>query len=373
MKRLILLFFTLVFIIPSLVFAEACSDISDPNQRITCLNGELDRLGSQSKTLSNQIAQFDAQIKLATIQIAQTEQKISLLGGRINQLEISLEALTKAFASRAVETYRMSRVGSGFILLLSSDSLSEATSRFHYLQLIQKADQELLSKLQIAQTDYKGQKEDQETLQKQLQIQKTNLANQKSAKTALLTATRNDEKRYQQLLSEAIAQLNISKGLGEEKFLRNISEGETIGAIINSPSGCSTGRHLHFQVQKDNNLQDPNDYLKSIGFNYSYPSNLYSYFGTINPHGSWNWPMNEPITINQGYGSTGYARDFGYQNFVHPGIDLESSSSQVKAVASGKLYSGSINCGGKYPGVLPYAKVEQDNGIVIYYEHMYVQ
>lgn len=340
---------------------------------MTCLNEELERLSSQKKTLSNQIAQFDAQIKLTALKISQTEEKIALLGGRIDQLEISLDSLAKAFASRAVETYKISKIGNNFLFLLSANDLTQAFSRFHYLRMIQTEDGNLLQRLTAAQTNYKLQKTEQEELQSELDKQKANLNSQKAAKAALLIATKNDEVKYQQQLAEAITQLNISRGLGQESYVKNISEGEGIGSIINSPSGCSSGRHLHFEIHKDGSLQDPNDYLKTISFTYSYGPDLYGYFGTINPHGSWNWPMNEPISINQGFGSTGYARDFGYQNFVHPGVDMESPNSQVKAVKAGKLYRGSIQCGGKYPGVLTYAKVEQDSGVVVYYEHMYVQ
>lgn len=353
-------------------FADACSDISDPAKKVECLQNETEKLASQAKTLSGQIAQFDAQIKLTGLKISQTEEKILLLGGRIDQLESSLTSLTRAFSGRAVETYKLARVGSGFLFLVTAGDLTQAVSRFHYLQKIQEADRVLLEKLQTAQTLYKGEKTDQESLQKQLEEQKKQLANQKAAKAQLLAVTRNDEKRYQQLLSEAIAQLNISKGLGTESFVRDVAEGDVLGSILPTASGCSSGRHLHFQVHKDNSLQDPNNYLRNISFSYS-PGYDLSYFGSISPHGNWNWPMNEPIQINQGYGATGYARYFGYANNLHPGIDLESPNSQVKAVKNGKLYRGSIQCGGRYPGVLPYAKVESSEGFVIYYEHMYVQ
>lgn len=367
------LILVLFLVFPKNIFGQACTDQSDLNAKINCYQEEISKLGVQSKTLSNQIAQYNAQINLTSLKIAQVEDKITLLGGRIDQLEVSLEALTKAYEERTKESYKMVRVGDSLLLLLSSSNLTEAFSRFHYLQKIQQADESLLQRLQKAQTDYKEQKTEQETLQEELNKQKANLNLQKQAKNQLLTETKNDEKRYQQLLGEAIAQLNIGKGLGTESFMRNVSEGERIGNIISTASGCSSGRHLHFEVHKGNDLQDPNNYLRGISFTYSYTSDQYGYYGTVNPHGSWNWPMNEPIMINQGFGATGFARDFGYANNVHPGIDLESPDSQVKSVKEGKLYRGSIQCGGRYPGVLPYAKVENSDGTVVYYEHMIVE
>ena len=157
--------------------------------------------------------------------------------------------------------------------------------------------------------------------------------------------------------------------MGKETFLRDVSEGDTIGRVIPSASGCSSGQHLHFEVHSGGSIQDPNNYLKPISFSYS-PGYDTSYYGAINPHGIWNWPMNEPIEINQGFGSHPFAQAF-YPGGVHNGIDLDSgSSTNVKAVKSGKLYGGSYQCGGRYAGTLLYAKVEQGDGITTWYLHM---
>jgi peptidoglycan hydrolase CwlO-like protein len=352
------------------VYAQACADKSNLSERISCYEDELSRLGAQSKTLSNQIAQFDAQIRLTTLKISQTEEKIALLGGRIDQLEGSLDALSTAFSSRAVETYKMARVGDPFLIIVSAPDLTGAISRFHYLQRIQEADRDLLQRLQSAQNTYKTEKTDQEELQAELEKQKANLDRQKSEKAALLAVTRNDEKKYQQLLASARAELAVTLGQGKESFLRNVSEGDTIGRVIPSASGCSSGQHLHFEVHNGNSVQDPNNYLRQISFSYSYGPDQYGYYGTVNPHGSWNWPMNEPIEINQGFGSHGFASAF-YPGGFHNGIDMDSGSgTTVKAVRAGKLYGGSYSCGGRYPGALLYARVDQGDGITAWYLHM---
>ncbi len=168
---------------------------------------ELSKLRSQSTTLTNQIAQYDAQIKLAELQIEETQRKIELLTGRIDQLEVSLVALTRAFSERAAETYKMARLGDPLFYIVASPNLSTAVSRFHYLKLIQRSDQELLLRLQSAQSNYQDEKQDQESLQKQLEKQKANLDAQKAAKANLLAVTKNDERYYQRLLSQAKSQL----------------------------------------------------------------------------------------------------------------------------------------------------------------------
>jgi peptidoglycan hydrolase CwlO-like protein len=196
----------------SLIFADDCDNISNDassiGDKITCLNNKVSSLSSQASTLKNQIAQFDAQIRLTILKISQTQNQIDLLGGRIDQLEISLNDLTKAFSSRAVETYKLSKFENNFFFILSATDINDATQRFHYLKKIEEEDRSLLTKLTEAQTTYQGEKQDQETLQKQLKDQQSKLNVQKAAKNNLLIATKNDETKYQSLLSQAIAQRN---------------------------------------------------------------------------------------------------------------------------------------------------------------------
>ena len=113
-------------------FATVEADqLQEINDQIKQYEAEISRLKSQANTLSNQIAQFDAQIRLTTLKIQETQEKILLLGGRIDQLEVSLEALTKAFSTRATETYKMTRLGDSLIMLITASDLSEAVSRYH--------------------------------------------------------------------------------------------------------------------------------------------------------------------------------------------------------------------------------------------------
>lgn len=184
-----------------------CSSLDECNSLISQYQDQINKLQGQANTLKNQIAQFDAQIKLTTVKIAQTQEQINMLGGRISQLGDSLATLTTAFNSRAVETYKISRYEGGFFFILSANDLGDAFARYHYLQKIQEEDRNLLARLQEAQTTYQGQKADQEALQKQLKTQQASLNAQKVAKNNLLSATKNDETKYQQLLAQAKSQL----------------------------------------------------------------------------------------------------------------------------------------------------------------------
>ena len=272
-------------------------------QEIEQYEAELQKLSSQAKTLSNQIAQFDAQIKLATLKISQTEEKILLLGGRINQLEDSLGSLEKAFGSRVIETYKLSKFETNFVYVLTAPDINNAVSRFHYLQKVQEADRNLFDRLQKAQTIYIGEKDNQEELQIKLKEQKIALDSQKIAKAKLLQITKSDEKKYQDLLAKARAEIeaiqSIVAGQGKETEVGKVSEGARIASIIPGSSACSSGGHLHFEVVRDKAHQNPAAYLssKSVLWDNS-PDGQFSFSG------SWPWPINDPIRITQGYGKT---------------------------------------------------------------------
>ncbi|KKT85326.1 MAG: Peptidase, M23 family [Parcubacteria group bacterium GW2011_GWA1_Parcubacteria_45_10] len=348
------------------VYAQACADKSNLNDRINCYEDELSRLGAQSKTLSNQIAQFDAQIRLTTLKISQTEEKISLLGGRIDQLEGSLDSLSTAFSSRAVETYKMARVGDPFLIVVSAPDLNEAISRFHYLQRIQEADRDLLQRLQAAQDTYKVEKTDQEELQAELEKQKANLDVQKKAKNALLTQTKNDEKKYQQLLSQALAEkAAIERALVSGVKVGPVKRGDPIALVGNSGyPGCSTGKHLHFEIRKNNTWTDPGSYLsgKTVvdeqngGGNVSLGS------------GSWPWPIEDTVRLTQFYGHTPYSWKYTYSGGLHTGYDMVSTSSDViRAPADGTLFKSSQLCGSSTINIV---YIEHGDNVVSLYLHV---
>lgn len=374
-KKIVLLFTLLVglvfFVKPRLALADECDNIpndqSHIQEKITCLSNKVSQLSTQASTLKNQISQFDYQIRLTSLRVQDAEEKIAQLGGRIGQLEDSLTVLSKAFSERAVETYKMSRLEESFTFLFTAPGLDEAVSRFHYLQRVQEADRELLEKLETAQTSYEGQKADQEELQAELKKQQANLNAQKAAKAALLSATKNDEQKYQSLLSQARAEYAaiqaIIAGKGTETQAGHVNEGQRIATIIQGPSCNSSAAHLHFIVRKSGGVTDnPFSYLASgISFDNCSGSSCGSSDGdSFNPSGSWVWPISSKIKFTQGYGSTWAVRNtwVGKIYSFHNGIDINSdSSSEIKAVKAGTLYQGSYNVGCP----LRYVRVDHDD------------
>ncbi len=181
--------FASILVILSLVFtlqvkAQDCNGSID--EKIKCYSDNVTKLQASGKTLSSQIAQFDAQSKLTTLTVNQTEEKIALLAGRIDQLSGSVDALTKSFSQRAVETYKMARTSDSLTLILTSPNLSEVFGKFTYLKKIQDADRDLMERLNKAKDNYSQEKLDQEELQSQLETQQKQLNTQKTAKKGII-------------------------------------------------------------------------------------------------------------------------------------------------------------------------------------------
>jgi len=374
MKKLSL-FFSLTALIFGVLFVSTISVKAETQQekmerlgqQITEYTQKISELQAKAGTLANQIAQFDAQIRLTELKIDQTQEQIVLLGGRIDQLQLSLDDLKGAFSQRAIETYRMSKLSDSAIILFSSPDISKAVSRYHYLQRIQESDRKLLEKLENAQTSYIEQKDELVDLEVVLGAQKEQLDGQKAAKDHLLVETKNNEARYQDLLAQAKAEFEaiqaIIAGKGDETEVGKVGKGERIASVIQGPSCNSNGSHLHFIVSQNGAALNPFNYLKPIDHENCSGSSCGSGDGdAFNPSGSWDWPISPPVRFSQGFGYTWAVQNswVGRIYQFHNGIDINSTSSTVTAVQAGTLFQGSYT--GSNGCRLRYVRVHHDEG-----------
>lgn len=327
------IFLLLVFFVFKNDSFAQCSSQDECQTKISEYQAEIAKLQGQANTLKNQISQFDAQIRLTELKIANTEEKIKVLSGRIVQLEGSLDSLSEAYSNRVAETYKMARVSDPLILILSSDNLSEAFSRYSYLKKIQSYDKDLLKRLSEAKNNYNVEKTDQEELQSELEKERSNLSNQKLSKTNLLSATNNDEKKYQQLLSQAKAQLSAL-----QRFV--VSQGGA--SILGNQTKCdSWGCYYNQRDALWGNIG-----MGGSSYNVANYGCLITSVSMVASHYGKNIKPNDIATSSTAFvPNTGYL----YHSFSVNGVNV-SLSSVSKSLLDSELSSGRPVIAGLYSG-----------------------
>lgn len=369
-KKLIVIFsfITLLLQFPIVSLAEETVDAL--TRRIEELNNKIVELGKAKDTLTTQIKLLNSQVDLTLLKINQTETNIKQLETeiasltiKIDELDLSLNHLSSVFIDQVSQNYKLNKKYSSLTIFANSN-LNDLLEQHKYLSVIQKRSQDTLLKMETVRTNYDTQKNEKELKQKELEElkkklaeQKNNLAQQKQSKDKLLQVTKNDESKYQVLLSQARSELeaieSIIAGLGSETKTNEVTEGSKIATIISGKSCSSDGTHLHFMVRKGGVVQNPFNYLKST------EHNNYSSGDPFNPSGSWNWPINGPINFNQGYGKTWSVRNtwVGKIYQFHTGIDISGPNLDVYATQKGTLYRGSYNIKSQRC-ILKYVRVE---------------
>ena len=386
LKVFLLGIFLFLLFKPSLVLGEnlcpqnACDQITDLSAKIVCLEDVTAKCGKQRVDLTSQINYMDNQIKLTTSKITQTqlkidqlEEEIAALSAKIDRLEESLGHLSEVLLVRIVETYKRGNTPT-FHLLFSSGGFSDFLTRLKYIKIVQAHDKKLMFQMQETKDNYTDQrqvreekKQEQENLRRQLEQQKATLAQQIKDKQTLLEVTRNDERRYQELLAAARAEQAAFEGAMRQALalLKNgtpIEEGTQIALIGNSGApACSTGSHLHFETRRNGNPENPAGFLKNISVTYDDDK-----VGRMNFTGDWNWPISDP-RITQEYGMSYWARLGWYNGGPHTGIDMTSTNSIIKAPKKGTLYKGSASCRGVG---MNFVAIDHGDGLISWYWHV---
>lgn len=250
-------------------------DQSELEKQITEYTQKLNELGTAKNTLANQIKIITSQVDLTLLKITQTENSIKNLEREINSLTVEigklntqLDQLSSLYVVQIIENYKLQKKVPPFAFLISS-RLNNFLEQYKYLSNVQKSSQNTMINMETIRNNYDNQKntkvikqQEMETLQKTLASQKISLNNQKSTKDKLLAVTKNDEKKYQQLLVEAQSQL---------AGLKSFSSGAS-GSSCVSPNQPK-GKDGNFYSQRDglwcnqiiNNSSDSTDTIGSIG------------------------------------------------------------------------------------------------------------
>lgn len=353
-------------------------------QKQSCWEDKIKEAQNATVSLASTITILNGQINVQQLQIDQTlaeinklEKEITDLSNRISGLNLSLDRLSTVFIERVQAQYKRQHV-SPLLVMLQSSSISQTMSQFKYLSQAQEQTTTAMHQAETQKQTYDEQKQLKEAKQAEvekkkrvLEQQRAGLTKQRAEQQFLLNESKNNEATYRRELEKTLAELgaiqSIIAGQGAESEVGDVNQGDRIASVIVGSSTCSTGSHLHFEVVKDGVHRDPAGYLKGISAQWNNSPDGAFGFG-----GDWEWPVDNPAKINQGYGMTYYARvKRSYGGQPHTGIDMISKDSgnyAVKAVKAGKLYRGSIACGG---GQLRYVKVDhKDDDYFTYYLHV---
>lgn len=263
------------------------ADVDRITQQIEEYQGKLTELGKAKNTLSNQLKQIDYQSNLTQLKITQTEKDVKTLESEIanltvniNNLDINLNQLSSVFIYQIVQNYKLEKRIPKFAIFVKNN-FNDFLNQYKYVVTVQEDSQNTLLKMETTRTNFDMQKTEKEKkqieleeLKKKLAAQKDSLSKQKDSKNKLMEVTKNDEKRYQQLLTEAQTQLNA---------LKNFSSSAGGSSCLASSPGV--GNDGNFYSQRDprwcsQRMGNSGDTIGAVGCYISSISMVYKKIGT---------------------------------------------------------------------------------------------
>ncbi|MFH0852181.1 MAG: peptidoglycan DD-metalloendopeptidase family protein [bacterium] len=279
-------------------------------------------LSKQIKSMETQIKQLEAEIKLTKTKISATTLKIQGLSADITvqEAQIQKQKTNLAETIRLINEYDQT---TPLHMVMASANFSAILNQVQFTDNLQQGLKEKLDEIKALKgqlegekSDWQAQKDSLEDLRDQLSGKNLALDSQKDKKTNLLTETKNQEKKYQQIKTDL-----EKKQEAIEKEIFALEEKLRLLVNPNSLPGSHSGLLL--------------------------------------------WPVSG--SISQGYGATSQTGFINSAYSFHNGVDFAvKSGTPVKAADSGVVKAMGDN--GKYA----YGKwiaIDHQNGLITLYAH----
>lgn len=318
--------------------------IFDRNAKIETLEkeiqqyeGQLKVVGQEKQTLQSAIVGLDVSRKKVSTDISLTQNKIGSTDLEINKLGLEItdkQTLIVRNKSAIAETLRtLNEIESDSLLesILTYRNLSEVWDEVEAAQRVQAAMSDDVRELTTLKEDLESKRNESETqkqrlarLKQELDGKKQVLDQNRKETDTLLSATKNKELTYQQMLAE--------KKIAYDQFQKELQEFEA---------------QLQFAVDPESIPQTGQGVL--------------------------GWPLAN-LMITQFFGNTSFAMSGAYSGSGHNGMDFRASvGTPVLASLAGTI-SGAGNTD-SVPGCYSYGKwvlIKHSNGLSTLYAHLSV-
>lgn len=184
------------------------SQINEYEDQVSTYQKQGKTLGSEVKSLDSKISKLSLQIKAIKLNLAQLDKKIKETESQISVTKENIDVNRSTLAEILRDMYQSERV-SMMEVFLKSPKISDFFDDINDLALLQNSLQQAIKKITDLQDDLENQKEqlslaraDQTTLSKYQEVQKNETERVKTQKNELLSVTKNQESKYQNLLKE---------------------------------------------------------------------------------------------------------------------------------------------------------------------------
>ncbi len=280
MKKIFVIVVLLVaaFVVPRDIHADDVCALTDPcagqsgDAAVSCYQNVIDTCGKVRDTLSSQINYLNNQIQLTTFQIQSIKKLIDSLTTEIDQLAKEVDNLeqmllkqTELLQKRVPESYKRQTNVNTLETILFSNNLFDLIQKVQYIKKVQQEDWRLFAVYKKTQDNYNERKIKRETTktkqqaaQKDYEQKNAQLAQQKQTKDLLLAQTNGQEVIYQQLLTQAKAQLagfsSFASNQGGATILSNQTVCDDWGCYYNqrdSQWGTVALNHTQYTLASD--------------------------------------------------------------------------------------------------------------------------